>query len=269
LPTCPFGGTISPSPLPPRQIFLLDGLVCEVSRVRGLKALLDVRDAAQREFAAAWTAHDKLTFQDKSFRDKGRADKADAMAPKIAEAKALMTRMKERLDDISKGILNVEADRLARTRVHRIISMTGQYAALSIASGVRSQELWTSFLGTMGLDQSVMVSDAQRTLVGTMSMHTLDAVGPAVTYVAPSAFLDASTPAIIPNAVTPDGSAAAGSDGSVPAGGAAGGAGASTTPAAGGAGGGMAFTAGGGGIFASAGGVATSAGGPSGVTTDL
>lgn len=105
------------------QIFLLDGLVAEIHRVRGLKALLEVREAAQREYAAAWQAQDKLNFQEKSLRDKGQAPKADALAPKVAEAVAGMKRLKERLDDISKGLLHIEAERLARTRVDRIVAM--------------------------------------------------------------------------------------------------------------------------------------------------
>jgi len=54
--------------------------------------------------------------------------------------------------------------------------MTGQYAALCIASGVRSQELWTSFMSSMSLEQNTQVTDAQATLTGASSMHGLDAV---------------------------------------------------------------------------------------------
>jgi hypothetical protein len=43
----------------------------------------------------------------------------------------------DRLDDISKGVLHVEADRMSRTRIDRFTAMVGQYAALCIASGVR------------------------------------------------------------------------------------------------------------------------------------
>lgn len=178
------------------QIFLLDGLVSEVHRVRGLKALLEVREAAQKEYSAAWVAQDKLQFQEKKLREQGRADKADAMAPKVAEAVGLMKRMKERLDDVSKGVLHVEADRLARTRIERILAMTGQFAALCIASGVRGQELWTGFLGDMDLNQDAMVRDAQATLTGATSLHSLDATGPAVAYVLPS-FALAGGPATV------------------------------------------------------------------------
>ena len=80
------------------------------------------------------------------------------------------------LDDISKGAIYIESDKCARARVARFIAMTGQYAALCIASGVRSQELWTSFMSSMGLEQNTQVTDAQSTLTGASSMHGLDAV---------------------------------------------------------------------------------------------
>jgi hypothetical protein len=54
--------------------------------------------------------------------------------------------------------------------------MVGQYAALCIASGARTQELWTAFMATMGLNQGIMVKDAQDTLTGKASMHGLDAI---------------------------------------------------------------------------------------------
>jgi hypothetical protein len=57
------------------QIFLMDGLVTEIHRLRSLKALLSVRDAAQAAYSRAWVAQDKLHFQAKQFRDKGRNDK--------------------------------------------------------------------------------------------------------------------------------------------------------------------------------------------------
>jgi hypothetical protein len=182
------------------QIFLLDGLVSEIHRVRGLKALLEVREAAQREYSAAWQAQDKLAFQEKAFREKGRPDKADALQPKVAEAVAGMRRMKERLDDVSKGVLHVEGERLARTRVDRIVAMAGQFAALCIASGVRGQELWTGFLSSMELNQEAMVRDAQATLTSLMSMHALDATGPAVAYVLPGSVAADAAPIAINSA---------------------------------------------------------------------
>lgn len=120
----------------------MDGLVTEIHRLRSLKALLAVRDAAQAAYSRAWVAQDKLHFQAKQFRDKGRQDRADPLMPKIAEAVGIMKRMKERLDDVTKGLLVVEADKVSRVRVQRVLLMFGQFAALSIASGVRTQEIW-------------------------------------------------------------------------------------------------------------------------------
>jgi PX domain len=170
------------------QIFLMDGLVTEIHRIRSLKALLKVRSNAQASYSAAWVAQDKLHFQQKQFNDKGRGDKAAMLEPKIAEAVGIMKRMKERLDDISKGVLGVEADRVTRTRIGRFVAMVGQYSALCIASGVRSQELWTTFLQNMELDQAVMVQDAQGTLTGQSSMHSLDATGASVSLTLPSKY---------------------------------------------------------------------------------
>lgn len=59
-------------------------------------ATAGVREAAKKAYSAAWFAQDKLQFQAKQWRDKGRADKADAMEPKIAEAVATLKRMKVR-----------------------------------------------------------------------------------------------------------------------------------------------------------------------------
>ena len=101
-----------------------------------------------------------------------------------------MKRCKERLDDISKGVIFIESDKNSRARIVRLVAMAGQYAALSIASGVRTQELWGKFLTSMELDQNAMVSDAQATLTGQTSMHGLDAVaGSNVSLPVPSAAL--------------------------------------------------------------------------------
>ena len=68
-----------------------------------------------------------------------------------------------------------ESDKCSRARIARFTAMVGQYSALCIASGVRTQELWTAFMSTMSLNQSAMVKDAQDTLTGKASMHGLDA----------------------------------------------------------------------------------------------
>ena len=205
----------------------MDGLVTEIHRLRSLKALLAVRDAAQGAYSRAWVAQDKLHFTAKQFRDKGRNDKvrdteerpvcvarvpidaaarvrddagaprpcphfdvqSDQLEPKIAEAVGICKRMKERLDDVTKGVLHVEADRVSRGRIDRALAMFGQYSALCIASGVRTQELWSGYLSANELDQATMVADAQATLTGQMSMHALDATGPSATLALPSSRL--------------------------------------------------------------------------------
>lgn len=172
------------------QIFLLDALVTELHRLRSLRAVLSVRDAAQGAYSRAWVEQDKLQFQAKQWQDKLRQDKASALEPKIAEAVGLMKRLKERLDDISKGILFIESDKNSRARTARIIAMAGQYAALCIASGVRTQELWSGFLASMELDQNTQVTDAQATLTGQTSMHGMDAIaGTPISLPIPSATL--------------------------------------------------------------------------------
>ena len=74
----------------------MDGLVTEIHRIRSLKALVAVRVAAEGAYSRAWVAQDKLEYQAKQFRDKGRQDRADPLLPKIAEAVGIMKRMKER-----------------------------------------------------------------------------------------------------------------------------------------------------------------------------
>lgn len=156
------------------QMFLLDGLVTELQRIRSLKDLLALREVAHNDYTKAWVAQDKVSYQCKQFREKGREDKAAALEPKLAEAIGTMKLLKGRVDDITKGLIYIEADKLSRARVTRFIAMVGQYAALSIASGVRLQEIWTNFLGTMQLDQNTQVADAQATLTGQSSIHAID-----------------------------------------------------------------------------------------------
>src|SRR4051794_20033498 len=78
---------------------------------------------------------------------------------------------------------------LSPAGITRCIAMFGQYAALCIASGVRTQELWTGYLSANELDQAQLVADAQATLTGQMSMHALDATGPAASLMLPSSRL--------------------------------------------------------------------------------
>jgi hypothetical protein len=78
------------------QIFLLDGLVTETHRLRSLKSLLGVKDGAQKAYGAAWQNQDRLHFQMKQWREKGREDKALQFEGKVGEAVQMMKRMKER-----------------------------------------------------------------------------------------------------------------------------------------------------------------------------
>lgn len=176
------------------HLFLMDGFVAEIHRIRGLKQLLQLREDAQQAYAISWTAHDKLSYQGKQFRDRGRADKADALEPKIAEAAGVMRNMKDRLDDITKGLINIEAPRVWRIRIVRLRAMFGQYAALCIASGVRQSDIWTSFMSASDMDQVALVGDARKTLASTVTMHAMDANGPAAAYYIPSDFLVGATP---------------------------------------------------------------------------
>jgi len=158
------------------QIFLMDGVVTELHRLKSLKALMAQREAAQNEYGKAWMKQDRLHAEQKQWREKGREDRAVALESKTAEAVQEMKGRKERLDDISKGALYIESDKCSRARNARFVAMVGQYAALCIASGARTQELWTAFMATMGLNQGIMVKDAQDTLTGKASMHGLDAI---------------------------------------------------------------------------------------------
>jgi len=88
------------------------------------------------------------------------------------------------------GAIYIESDKNSRARNVRVVAMAGQYSALCIASGVRSQELWGNFLHAMALDQNAMVAEAQATLTGQTSMHGIDAVaGSNVSLPAPSSAL--------------------------------------------------------------------------------
>lgn len=191
------------------QIFLLEGFLTEIHRVRGLKTALAVRDAAKKSYGEAWVNQDKIAFQKAEFEKKGKMDKAREQVPKLAEAIDNTRRHKERLDDITKGLLYVEGARISRIRVERFHAMLCQYAALNIASGVRLQEIWSNYLAASGVDQSACVRDAQATLVGSTSMHTLDSTGPLVAYMIPEEFYASSGAVAEPVAINANGGAGA------------------------------------------------------------
>ena len=102
----------------------------------------------------------------------------------------------------------------------RLIAMSGQYAALSIASGKKTAELWEKFLGAMRLDQNAQITDAQGTLTGASSMHGLDTV--------PGSNLSLPVPTTVLEGNGFSAGGAGGSSGGSSSGGSAGGAGAAS-----------------------------------------
>jgi hypothetical protein len=78
------------------QIFLMDGLVTEVHRLKSLRRLMATREAAQGEYGKAWQKQERLTFEQKQFNDKGRVDRAEQLQVKISEAMLEMKMRKER-----------------------------------------------------------------------------------------------------------------------------------------------------------------------------
>jgi len=210
------------------SIFLVDGLVTELHRLKSLRDLMKKREEAQTQYGNAWKAKEQLDVQLKSFKEKGRVDLAASLEPKLAKAAFDLKSRKERLvvpalaflcsspsarthapplrkhsshthtltfhprlDDISKGALFIESDKCSRSRLARFVAMVGQYAALSIASGSKNTELWTKFLAVMELSQNNMITDAQATLTGSSSMHGMDCIaGSNLSLPAPSNVLE-------------------------------------------------------------------------------
>lgn len=148
------------------NMFLVASLSNELRRVNSLSDLLMVLRQASTTYEEAFTKLDTLQFKEKQLRSKGKADQANALEPKITEADVAKQRAKERVDDITKGILNVEAAKVSRARVQNIRSTMGQFAALNVASGERTQTLWQTLIGDLNLDSDSMVHRAQETLQG-------------------------------------------------------------------------------------------------------
>ena len=146
------------------HMFITSSLRQEQSRVGGLLALLEVRSAAEREYAAAFKAQDALQLQEKQLKDKGKDEMLAKLAPRLVDACALTQRMLERVEDITKGVLCFEAARNCRARLANIKNMIGQYATLGIASGERTQQVWNVLLLDAGLDQSKMLARSQAIL---------------------------------------------------------------------------------------------------------
>jgi hypothetical protein len=74
------------------QLFIIDGLNREALRVRGLSDLLDTRAAAAKSFEKASHAKESVEFEAKKFAEKGKADKAALLEPKIKQARPLLPR---------------------------------------------------------------------------------------------------------------------------------------------------------------------------------
>lgn len=74
-----------------------------------------------------------------------------------------------KVDSITKGILGSESGKRTLDRARRFASVFGQLASLNIASGLRAQQLWSTFLMEMDLNTEEMVSLAQKTLAGERS----------------------------------------------------------------------------------------------------
>lgn len=174
------------------QVFLVDAIEKEISRVTSVKQLIAMREDALKQYQSAWGKQDKLEYEVKQWTAKGRRDRAEKLEPQVAQAATAVKHSRERLDDITKGLMHVEARKLSRTRLEKLTSIFGQYAALGIASGAKTQELWTTLLGALELDEASMVTAAQSTLSGTSAddatpVHVLvapvanAAVGAAVT----------------------------------------------------------------------------------------
>jgi len=144
--------------------FIAASLRSEQRRVGGLQALMEVRAAAEREYAAAFKAQDALQLQEKQLKDKGKDELLAKLAPRVVDACALTQRMLERVEDITKGVLCFEAARNSRARLANIKNMIGQYATLGIASGERTQQVWSVLLLDAGLDQASMLARAQAIL---------------------------------------------------------------------------------------------------------
>ena len=88
-----------------------------VCQIGSLRELAGVREAAQKEYASAMQRQEKLEFEQKQFALKGRQDKASLMEPQVAQAVQYVRQCRERLDDISKGLLHVESRKFGCVRV--------------------------------------------------------------------------------------------------------------------------------------------------------
>eukprot|EP01138_Halocafeteria_seosinensis_P014438 gb/GECG01014739.1/.p1 GENE.gb/GECG01014739.1/~~gb/GECG01014739.1/.p1 ORF type:complete len:517 (+),score=91.25 gb/GECG01014739.1/:1-1551(+) len=148
------------------KMFLMTSFNNELRRVNAMRDLLDLLKSARSAYEDAFGKVDSLKFKEKQLRSKGKMEQADALSPKIAEAEEMRKKAKDRVEDITKGILNVEAAKVCRARVQNLTSTFGQFAALNMASGERTQTLWQTLMSDLQLDSEAMVARAQSTLTG-------------------------------------------------------------------------------------------------------
>jgi len=145
-------------------LFLLDPVSKELARIQSMRDLLAVRDIVGRDYAAARQKEERLIFEQNQFALKGRQDKAAQMEPTIQAATLAVRQCKERLDDVTKGLIHVEARKFGTIRNTKFTHIFGQYAALGLCSSVKTKELWETFVASLGLSEPDMLGIAQHTL---------------------------------------------------------------------------------------------------------
>jgi len=148
------------------RLFLVTGMEVELQKIRAFNDLISAREAAQQAYTNAWHQLDRAEFQQKKLSDSGKAEKAAKMDGNIANLQKSVKIAKTKVDNITKGILGSESGRRVLDRARRFASTYGQLASLNIASGLRAQQLWSSFLMDVNLNTEEMVGLAQKTLAG-------------------------------------------------------------------------------------------------------
>jgi len=146
------------------NVFLIDPLAKELNRIGAFKELLATREQVAKDYQAAWSRQDKIEVEKQGWITKGKADRAEKLEPQLAQAILTVKTLKERMDDITKGIIHVESRRLGTVRNEKFTKILGQYAALCMASLTKNYQSWVTFLAQMGLEEKDMVAAARDTL---------------------------------------------------------------------------------------------------------
>lgn len=165
------------------NVFLVDPLAKELTRIGALKELLSTREAAAKDHQAAFVRQDKIETEKQGWIAKGKPDKAEKLEPQLAAAQQAVKACRERMDDVTKGLIHVEARRLGTVRNEKFTKILGQYAALCMASLTKNYQSWVTFLSQMGLEENDMVAAARDTL----STSSADDSTPVYFVVTPSA----------------------------------------------------------------------------------